>query len=219
MLDSSLSNRKLLDGLEGDSILKSKLDSMHDLKSYRIDARYPSLRQVADRLLALSNLPDLPPSLASELALASERCADGHELLEGLRESLEFYRGQLEDDLDRLRRELEPAPEPVDYLSHLRPDDSGAYAWDRWENQARAAGLAQDLAGLGRAVMREAVQHDWTPELKAECGWTDYGQAMLKLALRDGAAAEERWKYLLETDGQRGRWLPNGDWQSFGERE
>ena len=51
-------------------------------------------------------------------------------------------------------------------------------------------------------------------ELKAACGWSDEGQAMLAWALRDGAAAAKRWERLLQTDGLRGRWTPEGEWQT-----
>lgn len=100
-------------------------------------------------------------------------------------------------------------------LSPLRPDAEGHYAWDRWQAQALAAGLNWELAALGRAVMREAAQHAWDPDLKAECGWDDAGQAMLEQALHDGPAADSRWTYLLNTDGLRGRWTEEGGWQPF----
>lgn len=101
-------------------------------------------------------------------------------------------------------------------LTPFQRDEQGRYAWDRWELEAIAAGVDKDLAGLGRAVMREAVQHDWTKKLKAECGWKDTGKKMLALAHRDPAAAKERWGYLLDTDGDRGRWNEKtGDWVPF----
>ena len=37
----------------------------------------------------------------------------------------------------------------------------GSYPWDFWEQRALARGVPRDLAGLGRAVMREADQHGW----------------------------------------------------------
>lgn len=101
-------------------------------------------------------------------------------------------------------------------LRRLRPDAEGRYAWDRWELQALAASLPRELAQLGRAVMREAVQHTWEPELQAECGWEDAGQAMLALAQREPRAATVRWEHLLATDGERGYWDNDGwhmaDW-------
>jgi hypothetical protein len=66
------------------------------------------------------------------------------------------------------------------------------------------------------AVMREAVQHDWDEDLKAECGWQDDGQAMLALAIIDAPRVKRRWEWLLETDGERGQWNDKtGDWERF----
>ncbi len=91
-------------------------------------------------------------------------------------------------------------------LTRLRPDADGRYAWDRWRLRALEAGLSDDLAWLGRNLMREAVQHAWPDELKVECGWEDEGQAMLELALRAPRKTEKRWQRLMDTDGLLGRW-------------
>ena len=77
----------------------------------------------------------------------------------------------------------------------------GEFPWDEWQGRARAAGLAEELAMLGRAVIREAYQHTWSAELQRECGWDDDGDAMIELALRDPARAARRWSWLMETDG------------------
>ena len=53
----------------------------------------------------------------------------------------------------------------------------GHYPWDGWERKAQAAGVPVELAVLGRAVMREAYQHDWAERLEF-CGWHDHGNAM-----------------------------------------
>lgn len=64
--------------------------------------------------------------------------------------------------------------------------------------------------------MREAVQHDWTRELKSECGWADGGKKLLALAQLNPTVAEERWGHLLETDGGRGRFnATTGAWEQF----
>ena len=151
--------------------------------------------------------------------VAAMCCARARSRLECALDFLEQYRSQrdlvdrwLDEEIERLDRDCgEPMP---DGLDPLRPDSEGQYVWDRWQAQALEAGLSQDLAGLGRAVMREAVHHAWTVELKASCGWRDNGQAMRAWALRDGAAAAQRWRHLLETDGLRGRWTPEGEWQN-----
>lgn len=77
----------------------------------------------------------------------------------------------------------------------------GEFPWDEWQARARAAGMAEELALLGRAVIREAYQHMWSAELQRECGWDDDGDAMIELALRDPAGAKRRWSWLMETDG------------------
>ena len=80
----------------------------------------------------------------------------------------------------------------------------GEYPWDEWQGRARAAGVPEELAMLGRAVIREAYQHGWPAKLQSECGWDDDGEAMIELALRDPARADRRWRWLMETDGERG---------------
>ena len=73
---------------------------------------------------------------------------------------------------------------------------------------ALAAGVTEDLAGLGRLTMREAYQHQWDDRLKSLCGWRDERRRMIKLALRSPETAEKRWQRLLDTDGYRGDYDP-----------
>lgn len=75
------------------------------------------------------------------------------------------------------------------------------FAWDHWQKWAIEDGVPEQLAQLGRAVIREAYQHNWPNKLKAECGWSDDGREMLELAKTDPERAAIRWKYLLESDG------------------
>jgi hypothetical protein len=90
------------------------------------------------------------------------------------------------------------------------------YPWDDWERWAIDQGLNPDLAGLGRAVIREASQHCWTDRLQSLCGWHDDGRRMLRLALRSPEKARKRWERLLETDGYRGEYdEKTGEWISF----
>ena len=92
----------------------------------------------------------------------------------------------------------------------------GSYPWDFWEKRALARGVPADLAGLGRAVMREADQHQWEPLLQAVCGWEDEGQAMIALALEHPKHAQWTWQKLLDTDGCRGSYHPKtGEWVSW----
>lgn len=85
------------------------------------------------------------------------------------------------------------------YRRHLQAPHR--FAWDAWEERAKAGGVVADLAQLGRAVMREADQHAWSEELQAECGWADDGDAMIALALDKPEIARSRWSWLLDTDG------------------
>jgi len=74
-----------------------------------------------------------------------------------------------------------------------------SYAWDYWKTKALAAGVAGDLAELGRAVMREHYQHGWSSydnEVSVRSG-----DEMLRLALNEPDRAAARWQRLLDTDG------------------
>lgn len=92
----------------------------------------------------------------------------------------------------------------------------GHYPWDDWQRRAVAAGVPADLATLGRAVMREAYQHQWETSLQELCGWEDDGAAMIELVLKTPEGARFVWKNLLETDGCRGAYHPQtGEWISW----
>ena len=181
-----------------------------------------TLSEIAQRLNLLGELvlaQESPASLAQELHLAALSCLQAHTRWQDLLQSVQDYRQErseltawFDDQVEQLQQEDLGlvVPGTAEDLSHLRPDAEGRYAWDRWQTQALAAGLSEDLAGLGRAVMREAVQHDWEPLLKLECGWGDGGQALLERALREGVPLAARWRELLATDGERGDWGESG---------
>jgi hypothetical protein len=86
----------------------------------------------------------------------------------------------------------------------------GHYPWDEWHDYALARGLAPDLAGLGRLLIREAFNHDWPDWLKPACGWRDDGQALLAFALRSPKEARRQWQLLFRTDGLRGDYPGRG---------
>ena len=110
-------------------------------------------------------------------------------------------------DIDRPASQLQPVHAPC------KP---GSYPWDFWETRAIEAGLPEELAILGRAVMREAHQHNWNPHLQAECGWLDNGEQMLELATSEPHKAKKRWEHLLETDGEIGQYNPeSGTFELF----
>jgi len=79
----------------------------------------------------------------------------------------------------------------------------GQYPWDHWQKMAKLRGVPEDLATLGRSLMREAHQHSWGDRLRSLCGWNDEGRRMIALALRSPKTAKQRWSWLMETDGQR----------------
>lgn len=84
----------------------------------------------------------------------------------------------------------------------------GHYPWDEWERWALAQGLDAGLAGQGRLLIREAYNHGWEPWLQSLCGWSDGGQALLVLALREPKRAHWCWSRLMDTDGLRGDYHP-----------
>ena len=90
------------------------------------------------------------------------------------------------------------------------------YPWDDWERWALALGLDAKLAGSGRLLIREAFNHDWSEALKAQCGWSDDGQALLASALRCPQAARRRWDVLMRTDGLRGDYRPRSTEWTWG---
>lgn len=96
-------------------------------------------------------------------------------------------------DMVRLRDRVLTAP--------VYAGTAGDYPWDRWEAVARAAGVPDELANLGRAMFREAFQHEWDDDLKVEAGWLDGGQLMIYHALAFPVEVEARWQHLMETDG------------------
>jgi hypothetical protein len=92
----------------------------------------------------------------------------------------------------------------------------GHYPWDDWERAALKKGVPEELAGLGRLVMREAYNHGWSDRLRSLCGWNDGGRRMIKLALRSPEKARKRWERLLETDGGRGYYdEQTGQWHEM----
>jgi hypothetical protein len=79
----------------------------------------------------------------------------------------------------------------------------GHFPWDEWEKAALEKGVPGDLAKLGREVMREAFQHQWTEDLQYACGLFDGGKQMLTLARRSPKRARARWQRWLDSDGLR----------------
>lgn len=84
----------------------------------------------------------------------------------------------------------------------------GQYPWDDWERWALAQGLNPSVAGQARLLIREWFNHSWAGELKAICGWSDDGRALLRQARRAPKKALAQWNILMRTDGLRGDIYP-----------
>jgi hypothetical protein len=72
--------------------------------------------------------------------------------------------------------------------------------WERWFERALEDGVDDDLASLGRSLIREARIQGWHGDRLTECGWLDDGEAMLELALVNPERAGARWRALLDGD-------------------
>jgi hypothetical protein len=74
--------------------------------------------------------------------------------------------------------------------------------WGNWYARSLAAGVERSLARLGMWAYRMSKERAWREDLVKECGWSDRGKAMLRLALKTPDRAFERWSYLLDTIGE-----------------
>jgi hypothetical protein len=74
--------------------------------------------------------------------------------------------------------------------------------WDVWRTRALGEGVSDELAALGRLVMREAIVRNWDEDVRAICGAFDDGEAMIDFACADPEGAEREWSELLETNGR-----------------
>lgn len=73
------------------------------------------------------------------------------------------------------------------------------FEWDYWEEDALARGLDPELATLGRAVLREAINHNWSPMLREVCSDVTLDEVLFKAP----ELARRLYEVLLETDGLR----------------
>ena len=83
---------------------------------------------------------------------------------------------------------------------HAPPETAIAPLWERWFERALEHGVDEALAGLGRALMREASDARWSDERAADGGLLDEGEGMLELALNHPDHAELRWHTLLDDE-------------------
>ena len=92
-------------------------------------------------------------------------------------------------------RKEKPMNEPIDWPGR-KP---GAWPWDHWENAAKERGMERTLASLGRDVIRDADQHNWSEPLRELCA----GGNLLELLTRSPYLGRRLCEILLETDGLR----------------
>jgi hypothetical protein len=91
----------------------------------------------------------------------------------------------------------DPNPEPT---TDLETDyEPPCWEWDLWEREAIERGMSKEMACLGRAVIREAGQHAWCPQLRCLCS----EEVLEPLLLRSPELAKRLCAVLLETDGLR----------------
>ncbi len=79
---------------------------------------------------------------------------------------------------------------------------SGERPWEAWHQLALVEGVGEELAALGREVMREALVCRWREEMRIACGSLDEGRGMIELARNHPEHAEQMWSHLLETNGE-----------------
>ena len=82
-------------------------------------------------------------------------------------------------------------------------DQDMLFEWDFWKSRALALGVAEDLAELGRSIMRDAYLERWPEESLGECGWWDDGFGMLAQAQKNPREIRKRWEALLTRYGRR----------------
>ena len=82
-------------------------------------------------------------------------------------------------------------------------DQDMLFEWDFWKSHALDLGVAEDLAELGKSIMRDAYLERWPEESLGECGWWDDGFGMLAQAQKNPQETRNRWTALLKRYGRR----------------
>ena len=77
------------------------------------------------------------------------------------------------------------------------------FEWDAWKTRARALGITEELAELGKKVMRDAYMQRWPEAVLSDCGWNDDGFGMLALARAKPAEARRDWELLYARHHRR----------------
>ena len=87
-------------------------------------------------------------------------------------------------------------------------DQDMLFEWDFWKSHALDLGVAEDLAELGKSIMRDAYLERWPEESLGECGWWDDGFGMLAQAQKNPQETRERWTAMLRRYGRRRAAIP-----------
>ena len=82
----------------------------------------------------------------------------------------------------------------------------GHYPWDEWERAAKARGVERTLAELGRSVIRDASQHNWSKPLRCLCE----SPAFLDMLAGAPYLGRRLCEILLETDGLKIAYTEDG---------
>lgn len=77
------------------------------------------------------------------------------------------------------------------------------FEWDEWKDRAVRLGVAEDLAELGKSLMRDAYMQRWPDMVLTDCGWDDDGFAMLAMAREKPAETRRHWERLYAQYHQR----------------
>ncbi|MGC9215158.1 hypothetical protein [Acidithiobacillus sp.] len=77
------------------------------------------------------------------------------------------------------------------------------FEWDEWKARAVAQGVPEDLAELGRRIMRDAYMQRWPEDVLSDCGWDDDGFGMLALACAKPAETRRDWERLYARHHRR----------------
>ena len=104
-------------------------------------------------------------------------------------------------DEDQARRYVVAVADPNMAPVAVPSYNSRHYPWDRWQIRALASGVPDDIARLGRSLMRAGYQTQWGDHHPCHCGRSDDGNDMLRLAMADPARALESWRGLVADCG------------------
>ena len=94
--------------------------------------------------------------------------------------------------------------------------------WEDWYKKAMAAGVPEDVADAGRALVRSLYVDDdesdrWDCDIVRFAGFDDDGYEMIQRALAHPRAALTMWRRVAETRGLRGEQTEVG-WQPWSRR-